>query len=46
MTHLDRFFELATEAGWRFRSEFAAECVPILRGEVVRPLDGLLSGPR
>jgi peptidoglycan-N-acetylglucosamine deacetylase len=44
MDHLERFLDRAAEAGLRFEPEFPAECVPILRGEIVRPLDGLVSG--
>jgi peptidoglycan/xylan/chitin deacetylase (PgdA/CDA1 family) len=42
MDHLARFLELAGTAGLRFRQDFPAGSVPIHRGEVVRPLDGLL----
>jgi peptidoglycan/xylan/chitin deacetylase (PgdA/CDA1 family) len=43
MDHLDRFLEAAAGAGLRFRQPFPAACVPIRRGEIVRPLEGLVS---
>jgi peptidoglycan-N-acetylglucosamine deacetylase len=42
MDHLERFLDRAAEAGLRFRQEFPAPCVPIRRGEIVRPLDGVM----
>jgi peptidoglycan/xylan/chitin deacetylase (PgdA/CDA1 family) len=44
MDRLERFFDRAADAGLRFRQDFPAGCVPIRRGELVRPLDGLV-GP-
>jgi hypothetical protein len=43
MDHLDAFFDRAAAAGLRFRQDFPAACVPIRRGEVVRPLAGLVA---
>ncbi len=40
MRHLDRFLGAALDAGHRFVDEFPADCVPILRGRPVQPLDG------
>jgi peptidoglycan/xylan/chitin deacetylase (PgdA/CDA1 family) len=40
MKHLDRFLDAVGEAGIRIRQDFASDCVPILRGEIVAPLDG------
>lgn len=45
MDHLERFFDLATEAGVRFRQDFPAQCVPIRRGVLVGSLNGLVSEP-
>lgn len=45
MDHLDRFFDRAAEAGIRFRQDFPDDCVPIRRGELVRPLAGLVGAP-
>jgi peptidoglycan/xylan/chitin deacetylase (PgdA/CDA1 family) len=42
MDHLERFLDCAGEAGMRFRQPFPADCVPIRRGEIVRPLDSLV----
>jgi peptidoglycan-N-acetylglucosamine deacetylase len=39
MAHLDRFIGAAGEAGARFRQEFPPDCVPIVRGEIVRPVE-------
>jgi peptidoglycan-N-acetylglucosamine deacetylase len=43
MRNLDRFLDAAVELGVRFRQDFAPECVPILDGEIVRPIDHILS---
>jgi peptidoglycan/xylan/chitin deacetylase (PgdA/CDA1 family) len=43
MDHLERFLDLAGREGMRFRQDFPDDCVPIRRGEIVRPLDGLVS---
>ena len=42
MDHLERFLDRAAGAGLRFRQDFPEECVPIRRGELVRPLAGLV----
>jgi peptidoglycan-N-acetylglucosamine deacetylase len=42
MDRLERFFERAADAGLRFRQDFPAACVPVRRGELVRPLAGLV----
>ena len=39
MRHLDRFIGAAGEAGARFRQEFPPDCVPIVRGDIVLPVD-------
>lgn len=38
MAQLQRFIDIAREAGGRFRQDFPPECVPILRGKEVLPL--------
>jgi hypothetical protein len=43
MRNLDRFLDAAVELGVRFRQDFAPECVPILDGRIVRPIDHILS---
>ncbi len=43
MRHLDRFITTARERGAVFRQEFPADCVPIDRGRLVRPIDGYLN---
>jgi hypothetical protein len=44
MRHLDRFLGAAADLGARFRQEFPPDCVPIVRGEVVRPIEAYVSG--
>jgi len=39
MTHLERFIEEIQERGARFEQNFPPDCVPILRGTVVLPMD-------
>lgn len=43
MQHLDRFIRTARERGAEFRQEFPADCVPIDRGRLVRPIDSYLN---
>jgi peptidoglycan/xylan/chitin deacetylase (PgdA/CDA1 family) len=43
MRNLERFLDVAAELGVRFRQDFAPECVPILDGRIVRPIDHILS---
>lgn len=43
MRHLDRFIELANEAGASFRQQFPPICVPIRCGEIVLPIDPYVS---
>jgi peptidoglycan/xylan/chitin deacetylase (PgdA/CDA1 family) len=43
MARLDRFLGAAADAGARLRQDFPPDCVPMLRGEVVRPMDGYVS---
>ena len=38
MRHLDQFIGQALDAGARFRQDFPPDCVPIIRGEIVRPI--------
>jgi hypothetical protein len=42
MRNLERFLNAAVELGVRFRQDFAPECVPILDGRIVRPIDNIL----
>jgi peptidoglycan/xylan/chitin deacetylase (PgdA/CDA1 family) len=39
MAHLDRFLDAALALGTRFLQEFPSDCVPIMKGAVVRPLE-------
>jgi peptidoglycan-N-acetylglucosamine deacetylase len=43
MRHLERFLDLAADEGARFVHELPESCVPIRRGEVTGPLDGIVS---
>jgi peptidoglycan/xylan/chitin deacetylase (PgdA/CDA1 family) len=43
MTHLDRFLGTVADMGGRFRQDFPPDCVPILRGETVRPIERYVS---
>jgi peptidoglycan-N-acetylglucosamine deacetylase len=43
MCNLERFLDVAVDLGVRFRQDFAPECVPILDGRIVRPIDHILS---
>lgn len=43
MRHLARFIDLAREAGVRFRQDFPPECVPLVRGKAVLPLQSYVS---
>jgi peptidoglycan-N-acetylglucosamine deacetylase len=40
---LERFLPAARKAGARFRQDFFPDCVPLRRGEVVRPMDHLVA---
>jgi peptidoglycan-N-acetylglucosamine deacetylase len=41
MRHLPRFLDAAAAEGMRFTQSFPEACLPIVRGEIVRPLDAL-----
>jgi peptidoglycan/xylan/chitin deacetylase (PgdA/CDA1 family) len=43
MRHLERFIGLARAAGARFRQDFPPECVPIVRGKPMQPLDAYVN---
>jgi peptidoglycan/xylan/chitin deacetylase (PgdA/CDA1 family) len=43
MRHLDRFIAMLQDMGARFRQEFPPECLPIVRGEIVLPIDRYVS---
>jgi peptidoglycan/xylan/chitin deacetylase (PgdA/CDA1 family) len=43
MDHLDAFLDRVAAAGARFRQDFPPDCVPIRRGQIVRPLDAFVS---
>lgn len=43
MRHLDKFLDRAKEAGVTFRQEFPPDCVPILRGKIVHPVDAYIA---
>lgn len=46
MRHLDRFLGEAAQAGARFRQDFPPDCVPIVEGVIVRPIDDYLTPTR
>lgn len=43
MSHLERFLDAVGEAGGTIRQDFPPDCVPIVRGEVVRPVDAYIT---
>jgi peptidoglycan/xylan/chitin deacetylase (PgdA/CDA1 family) len=43
MAHLDRFIGSVIDRGGRFRQEFPPDCVPIVRGEIVLPIEPYVS---
>ena len=43
MAHLGRFLDAARDARARFRQDFPADCIPILRGEARAGLEGLVT---
>ena len=43
MRNLERFLDAVVELGTRLRQDFAPECVPILDGRIVRPIDDFLA---
>ena len=43
MRQLDRFLGLVAERGGRVRQEFPPECLPMVEGRLVRPVDGYLA---
>jgi peptidoglycan/xylan/chitin deacetylase (PgdA/CDA1 family) len=43
MTHLDRFIGEVRDRGARFRQDFPPECVPLVEGRVVGPVDSYVS---
>lgn len=43
MAHLDEFIEEMQERGARFEQDFPPDCVPLLRGKVVLPMDKYIS---
>ena len=45
MRELGRFIDTLHGEGYRFVQDFPPQCVPIQRGTVVQPLDGLVSDP-
>ena len=44
MAHLEEFIVRLEHAGFEFTQEFPPDCVPILDGMVVLPLDGYMNG--
>jgi peptidoglycan-N-acetylglucosamine deacetylase len=46
MAHLERFLDLAQDAGARFTQDFPEDCVLIRGGEIVGELDGLVADDR
>jgi peptidoglycan/xylan/chitin deacetylase (PgdA/CDA1 family) len=43
MRHLDRFLGLLADRGGRIRQEFPPDCMPMVDGELVRPIGGYLA---
>ena len=43
MDHLESFIDRAGQAGARFRQDFPPDCVPILSGDIVRPIESYVS---
>jgi peptidoglycan-N-acetylglucosamine deacetylase len=43
MRHLARFIGLAREAGANFRQDYPPDCVPLVRGKAVLPLDAYVN---
>lgn len=43
MRHLDRFLGAAAQSGARFRQDFPPDCLPIVQGVIVRPVDGYVT---
>lgn len=46
MRHLERFLDAASEMGARFRQEMPPDCTPIVRGEIVAPIEPYVAAPR
>jgi peptidoglycan/xylan/chitin deacetylase (PgdA/CDA1 family) len=46
MRHLDRFLKEARARGARFRQDFPSDCVPILNGAIVAPIERFLATTR
>jgi peptidoglycan/xylan/chitin deacetylase (PgdA/CDA1 family) len=46
MRHLDRFLDRVQEAGGNIRQDFPPDCVPIVEGVIVRPIDDYLTPSR
>jgi hypothetical protein len=44
MTHLENFLDVLEADGIRFVQDFPPDCVPILDGRIVLPLDSYVSG--
>jgi hypothetical protein len=43
MRNLERFLDATVELGVRFQQDFAPDCVPILDGRIVQPIEGFLT---
>jgi peptidoglycan/xylan/chitin deacetylase (PgdA/CDA1 family) len=41
--HLERFLDLVGEAGGRIRQDFPPDCLPIVDGKVVRPIESYMA---
>jgi peptidoglycan/xylan/chitin deacetylase (PgdA/CDA1 family) len=44
MRHLDRFLDRVAEAGGRLRQDFPPDCVPMVEGKIVRPIESYVAG--
>ena len=43
MRNLELFLDATVELGIRLQQDFAPDCVPILDGRIVQPIDGILT---
>jgi len=46
MRHLDGFLDRVADMGARLRQDFPPDCMPIVDGVVVHPVDGFVADPR
>lgn len=46
MRHLETFLDRAADQGARFRQDFPPDCVPIVEGKIVRPIESYVAETR